>query len=180
MAVALAIPDTELRPKRLTKLRYSNLPLPFWVELEPAPPGDEVVDLRDLPNSFGLSGALLYARLLHPRPLGGRDIRFARTMICMKQGDVATALGIKQETLSRIENCMAQIGSSSEKLFRIFALQAANAHFGVNEHVGKSVLDECFSLIFADQRAPSSGLVEGDLSLNLALRGGLWRRVPGN
>lgn len=178
--MAFAIPDTQYRPTRQTKLRYSNLPLPFWVDLEPAPPGDGVVDLSDLPNPFGLSGALLYARLLHPRALGGRDIRFARTVLRRKQGDVATALGVKQETLSRIENGMTQIGSSSEKLFRIFALQAANAHFGVHEHVAKSVLDECFALVFADQQASRGAGAEGDLSFNLALQGGLWRRVPGN
>jgi DNA-binding transcriptional regulator YiaG len=79
-----------------------------------------------IPDPDGLLRVVTLARVLHSRKLSGADIRFLRKAIGVKQKDLAKAIEISPEHLSKVEAGSLPLGPGSEKLLRIFLAKTAH------------------------------------------------------
>lgn len=77
--------------------------------------GDEMVGIPDMP---GLARAAAMARAQSSERLAGKEVRFIRKALDMKQKDFAAAMDLSPEHVSRWENDHNGIGGASEKLVR--------------------------------------------------------------
>jgi putative zinc finger/helix-turn-helix YgiT family protein len=77
--------------------------------------GEEMVGIPDLQ---GLARAAAIARAQSPERLTGKEVRFIRRALDMKQKDFAEAMDLSAEHVSRWENDHNGIGGASEKLIR--------------------------------------------------------------
>jgi hypothetical protein len=83
--------------------------------------GDEKINV---PNTAGLIGAVVRARVSHPRKLNGKEIRFVRNALGLKANQVAKFLEMGPEHFSRCEAGTKVMALTSEKMFRLFAYLA--------------------------------------------------------
>jgi transcriptional regulator with XRE-family HTH domain len=83
--------------------------------------GDEKINVPDV---AGLIGAVVRARVSHPRKLNGKEIRFVRNALGLKANQVAKFLGMGPEHFSRCEAGTKVMALMSEKMFRLFAFLA--------------------------------------------------------
>ena len=79
------------------------------------------------PNLPGLFAAAAVARILNPTKLSGEELRSLRRALDMTGKQLAAALGVRLETVSRWENNKEPMGPTSEKLLRILAGLALGA-----------------------------------------------------
>ncbi len=79
------------------------------------------------PNLVGLFAAAAVARVLNPTKLSGEELRSLRRALDMTGKQLAAALGVRLETVSRWENDKEPVGPTSEKLLRILVGLALNA-----------------------------------------------------
>lgn len=79
-----------------------------------------------IPDLKGLIGAVVRSRVLHPRKLGGDEVKFLRKSLGIKAKDLAEFLGMTPEHFSRCENGTKVLAPSSEKLFRILAFAGSH------------------------------------------------------
>lgn len=78
--------------------------------------GEEVVNVIDM---IGLIGAVVRARVEHPRKLSGEEIKFVRDAVGVKAKVLSEFLGMSPEHLSRCENGSKVMSVPFEKLFRV-------------------------------------------------------------
>jgi putative zinc finger/helix-turn-helix YgiT family protein len=77
--------------------------------------GEEMVGIPDMQ---GLARAAAMARAQSPERLIGKEVRFIRRALDMKQKDFAAAMDLSAEHVSRWENDHNGVGGASEKLVR--------------------------------------------------------------
>jgi DNA-binding transcriptional regulator YiaG len=77
--------------------------------------GSEVVAIPDMD---GLASAAAISRALNPVRLSGREVKFLRRVLDMKQTEFAKAMDLAPESVSRWENDARGIGGACEKLVR--------------------------------------------------------------
>lgn len=80
--------------------------------------GKELVTVVDV---VGLIGAVVRARIQHPRKLSGKEVKFIRDALSVRAKAVAAYLDITPEHLSRCENGSKVMSASHEKMFRLKA-----------------------------------------------------------
>jgi DNA-binding XRE family transcriptional regulator len=73
----------------------------------------------DIPNLPGLIASIAVARSKSVAKLNGPEIRFLRKTLGISAKDLAAALDVAEETVSRWENGHLAIGSATERLFRL-------------------------------------------------------------
>lgn len=76
-------------------------------------------------DAVGLINAVVRSRVCHKRKLTGAEIKFIRKAINAKAKDLAEAIEISAEHLSRCENGAATLSPQSEKIFRLMAFLAS-------------------------------------------------------
>lgn len=100
-----------------------------------------------IPDPDGLLRVVTLSRVLHPRKLSGADIKFLRKAVGLKQKDLAQAIELSPEHLSKVESGALPIGPASEKLMRIFLIKTSHKHHQLRECDRKeleSALDQLF------------------------------------
>ncbi len=75
-------------------------------------------EMVGIPDMQGLARAAALARAQSPERLAGKEVRFIRRALDMKQKDFAEAMDLSAEHVSRWENDHNGIGGASEKLVR--------------------------------------------------------------
>lgn len=80
--------------------------------------GDERVEIPDL---VGLINAVVRSRVLCPRKLSGKEIKFVRNALGVRAKPLAQFLDMTPEHLSRCEAGTKVMSGASEKVFRLFA-----------------------------------------------------------
>lgn len=106
---------------------FDTLGAPFRVTLkngvtaEVDANGTETVHIPDMMNLFG---AIVRARVLHPRKLSGLEVKFVRRALGVKAKLVAEYLDMTPEHLSRIE-AQSTLSVSTEKQFRLASFFAS-------------------------------------------------------
>lgn len=75
-----------------------------------------------VPDLQGLEAAVAVARATVSDKLSGKEIRFLRKAIGMKEGELARFLDVAAETISRWENGREIISTNAERVFRIKVL----------------------------------------------------------
>jgi putative zinc finger/helix-turn-helix YgiT family protein len=75
-------------------------------------------EMIGIPDLQGLARAAAMARAQSPERLAGKEVRFIRRALDMKQKDFAAAMDLSAEHVSRWENDHNGIGGASEKLVR--------------------------------------------------------------
>lgn len=76
----------------------------------------------------GLEAAAAMERIRRPRRLGGGEVRFMRTALRMKAKELADALKIRPETVSRWENDHTPMNAEMEKVFRLLVGYGLQPH----------------------------------------------------
>jgi transcriptional regulator with XRE-family HTH domain len=72
-----------------------------------------------IPNLAGAIAAAAVARVMHPLKLTGDELRALRKAGGWSAKDLANALGVRPETVSRWETAVDPIGPANEKLVRL-------------------------------------------------------------
>lgn len=85
------------------------------VEVEACGCGEAVL-LRALPT---LHRVIAMCFSYKPARLRGREIRFIRSVLGMNSSSYATTVGVRPETLSRIENGREEVSAARDKLIRM-------------------------------------------------------------
>jgi putative zinc finger/helix-turn-helix YgiT family protein len=75
-------------------------------------------EMVGIPDMQGLARAAAMARAQSPERLTGKEVRFIRRALDMKQKDFAAAMDLSAEHVSRWENDHNGIGGAGEKLVR--------------------------------------------------------------
>ena len=75
-----------------------------------------------IPRMAELHRAIAEALALRPAPLNGTEIRFLRKFLGLSQRELASRMGLRQETISRYENDRERMGSPAERLLRLLVL----------------------------------------------------------
>ena len=83
--------------------------------------GEEIVTIPDV---VGLIGAVVRARVIHPRKFTGAEIKFVRDALSLQAKNLAEFLDITPEHLSRCENGGKVLSAAIEKEFRLAAFLA--------------------------------------------------------
>lgn len=73
-----------------------------------------------IPDPHGLLKAVANTRVLHSRKLSGVDLKFLRSALAMKSKELAEAIGVTNEHMSRLETGGRALSPQSEMLVRIF------------------------------------------------------------
>jgi DNA-binding transcriptional regulator YiaG len=99
-----------------------------------------------IPDPDGLLRVVALARVLNARKLSGADIKFLRKAVGVKQKELAQAIEVKAEHLSKVEAGTIPLGPGSEKLLRIFVAKTAHK-IGDCGHKGEleTALDRVFN-----------------------------------
>ena len=101
-----------------------------------------------IPDPDGLFRAIVITRILHHRKLFGADIKFLRKAVGVKQKDLAKAIELSPEHLSKCEAGSLPIGPSSEKLLRIFLFKTVIKHHKLEECEAKRKLEDALDQLF--------------------------------
>ncbi len=80
------------------------------------------VDQIVIPNLRGLLQQIALSRILIPRKLSGKDIKFIRKALPIKAGQLAEKIGVTPEHLSRCEAGERALSLGTEKCLRIAVL----------------------------------------------------------
>ena len=159
--------------------------------------GKTVIEIEDLP---GLVAAVVRSRVMHPRKLSGEDLKFIRSVLCMKAVKIAGSLDLTAEHYSRCENGTKTMSVATEKLYRMFVfLSVATRNKMLTETVKEDLKNAnisaeeaqkavtAFQKIFHDMRIDPVRLVGPDLCFTFCRRcgadliprgcddGGKWR-----
>ena len=103
--------DTLGAPFKVTLLNCVSL------RIDPKTGEDQI----NIPDLAGLIGAVVRARVSHPRKLNGKEIKFVRSALGIKAGQISKFLGMGPEHFSRCEGGTKVMATVSEKMFRLFA-----------------------------------------------------------
>lgn len=101
-----------------------------------------------IPDLEGLIAVVVISRALHPRKLGGADIKFIRKALSMKQKDLAAKLELSAEHLSRCETGALPMAPSSEKLLRILSLKSATKLHKMKPGSARTTLEDAVDRVF--------------------------------
>jgi DNA-binding transcriptional regulator YiaG len=101
-----------------------------------------------IPDPDGLMRVVVLTRILNARKLTGPDIKFLRKAVGVKQKDLAPAIELKAETLSRCEAGAQPIGPASEKLLRLFLFKTTIKHHKLKDCEVKTKLEEALDALF--------------------------------
>lgn len=101
-----------------------------------------------IPDPDGLMRVVVLTRILNARKLTGADIKFLRKAVCVKQKDLAAAIELMPETLSRCEAGKQPISPASEKLLRLFLFKTAIKHHRIKDCEAKTKLEEALDALF--------------------------------
>ncbi len=80
--------------------------------------GKEKITIDDL---GGLIAKVVQTRVLHRRKLSGADLKFIRSALCVKSGELAKILDLTPEHYSRCEAGTKVMSGATEKAFRMYA-----------------------------------------------------------
>lgn len=75
------------------------------------------------PNLDQIVAALALARAQNPQRFTGIEVRFVRKALRWTTRELATRLGVREETVSRWEHDREPMGPSNEKLLRLMAVE---------------------------------------------------------
>jgi DNA-binding transcriptional regulator YiaG len=103
-----------------------------------------------VPDPLGLIKAVAQARALHPHKLDAKELKFIRSALGLKSFELAEAIAVSPEHLSRVEGGKAVLSPQSEMLVRIFTYITS-----LPEHPNKNVT----------LRAKQVGLVFGAVNI---------------
>lgn len=101
-----------------------------------------------IPDPDGLFRAIALVRILHARKLSGPDIKFLRKAVGLKQKELAKAIELSPEHLSKCEAGFLPVGPGSEKLLRIFLFKTVIKHHKIKDCEEKWKLDEALDKLF--------------------------------
>lgn len=101
-----------------------------------------------IPDLDGLIAVVVISRALHPRKLGGADIKFIRKALSMKQKELAAKLELTAEHLSRCETGTLPVAPSTEKLLRILSLKSAMKLHKLKSGEMKKSLEDAVDRVF--------------------------------
>lgn len=101
-----------------------------------------------IPDVDGLICAVVMSRIIDPRKLHGKDIKWIRKALSIKQKDMARIIDLSPEHLSRCEADSQPMSPSSEKLFRIYALKVSMKFYKVKDCEEKTKLEDALDAIF--------------------------------
>lgn len=79
--------------------------------------GETVADITDLP---GLIAAIVQSRVLNPRKMSGKDLRYIRSALCLRSKQIAASLDMSAEHYSRCESGTKAMSSEKEKFYRMY------------------------------------------------------------
>ncbi|MEL6450243.1 MAG: helix-turn-helix transcriptional regulator [Pseudomonadota bacterium] len=94
------------------------------VSVEKHPVTQEIVGYT-IPDLGQLAIAVLLSRLSHPRKLSGKDVKFIRKVLGIKQKKLAEEIEVSTEHLSRFENGGPPLSAQGDKYLRLFAIRDA-------------------------------------------------------
>lgn len=101
-----------------------------------------------IPDLEGLIHTVAITRVLHPRKLAGRDVKFVRKAIGVKQKDLAVRLSMTPEHLSRCEAGALVMSPTAETLFRIYAFKTAIKLHKLKSCEAKTKLEDALDKVF--------------------------------
>ncbi len=78
--------------------------------------------LLSIPNLTGLIAAVALVRAMQPWPVAGKDIAFLRQAMELTGRELAEALGVAPESLSRWENDKQPMSATAEKALRLMVV----------------------------------------------------------
>lgn len=78
-----------------------------------------------IPDLGQLAIATLLTRLSHPRKLCGKDVKFVRKVLGIKQKVLSEEIEVSVEHLSRFENGGPPLSAQGDKYLRLFAIRDA-------------------------------------------------------
>lgn len=118
MVAARVVPQYEIDTLGAPfKVTISNC---VTLKVDPAT-GKELVNIPDL---VGLINAVVRTRVMHPRKLNGKEIKFIRNALGVKANALAGFLEMSPEHFSRCEASAKVMSAISERFFRLFAYLA--------------------------------------------------------
>lgn len=101
-----------------------------------------------IPDLGQLSIAVLLSRLTHPRKLSGKDVRFIRKVLGIKQKKLASEIEVSVEHLSRFENGGPPLSPQGDKYLRLFAIRDAFNLKDMPDGKNKERLEEALDKVF--------------------------------
>jgi DNA-binding transcriptional regulator YiaG len=128
-----------------------------------------------IPDPDGLIRAVTFSRLLHSRKLNGADIKWLRKATGSKQKDVARAISMSPEHLSRCESGALVMSAASEKLLRFYLFRSASRLHKMKECEEKDKMEALVRQLFDDHETNSVHDVEDELVFHFCRR-----PCPGN
>lgn len=117
------------------------------VSVRKNPVTQEVVSYT-IPDLGQLSIAVLLSRLSHPRKLCGKDVKFVRKVLGIKQKKLAEEIEVSVEHLSRFENGGPPLSAQGDKYLRLFAIRDAFNLHDMPEGKKKELLEESLDGVF--------------------------------
>jgi hypothetical protein len=149
-------------------------------EADPAT-GKAVTSITDLP---GLVAAVVRSRVLHPRKLAAKDLKFIRSVLGLKGKDLATAVELSAEFYSRCEAGQKAMSGPTEKVYRGYVflltyLKDRGVRVALKEKIeadkkevrpedAQKALSEIRTLFFDMKINPVFGIEEGALSFTFS------------
>jgi DNA-binding transcriptional regulator YiaG len=119
-----------------------------------------------IPDPDGLLKAIAISRALNERKLTGKDIKFLRKAVGIKQKDLASSIEMSPEHLSRCESGALVMSPASEKLLRIYIIKAVAKLHKLKACKAKAKLEDALERLF-EKLKPMSVHNAGDaLELN--------------
>jgi DNA-binding transcriptional regulator YiaG len=117
-----------------------------------------------IPDLGQLSIAVLLSRLSHPRKLSGKDVKFVRKVLGIKQKKLAEEIEVSVEHLSRFENGGPPLSAQGDKYLRLFAIRDAFNLQDMPDGKKKDMLEDALDKVFYGMRLevtydPSEALV---------------------
>lgn len=92
-----------------------------------------------IPNPRGLLHQVAITRLIHPRKLTGKDIKFVRKALSIKAKELADMISVSAEHLSRCEADKAVLSPGIEKFLRLSVLvDTLKLPEGIEKHCEES------------------------------------------
>lgn len=89
-----------------------------------------------IPNPRGLLKQVAITRLIHPRKLSGKDIKFVRKALSIKAKELADMISVGPEHFSRCETDKAVLSPGIEKFLRLSILvDTLRLPDGIEQHV---------------------------------------------
>ena len=118
-----------------------------------------------VPDPVGLIKAVAQARALHPHKLNAAEVKFIRSALGLKAIELAKAIAVTPEYLSRVERGKGVLSPQSEKLVRIYTHVMS-----LPEHSKKNiaVMAKQVGLVFGSKKIKSCHVIDDDIVVELS------------